>query len=42
MVAFIWMLFIGLIVGAHAKLVMPGKDAAAFSLPCCSGLRARW
>jgi uncharacterized membrane protein YeaQ/YmgE (transglycosylase-associated protein family) len=26
MLAFIWMLIIGLIVGALAKLVMPGKD----------------
>jgi len=26
MFAFIWMLFIGLIVGALAKLIMPGKD----------------
>jgi uncharacterized membrane protein YeaQ/YmgE (transglycosylase-associated protein family) len=26
MLAFIWMLFIGLIVGALAKLVMPGHD----------------
>ena len=26
MFAFIWMLIIGLIVGALAKLVMPGKD----------------
>jgi uncharacterized membrane protein YeaQ/YmgE (transglycosylase-associated protein family) len=26
MLTFIWMLFIGLIVGALAKLIMPGKD----------------
>ena len=26
MLGFIWMLFIGLIVGALAKLIMPGKD----------------
>ena len=26
MLAFIWMLLIGLLVGALAKLVMPGKD----------------
>jgi uncharacterized membrane protein YeaQ/YmgE (transglycosylase-associated protein family) len=26
MLAFIWMLLIGLVVGALAKLVMPGKD----------------
>jgi uncharacterized membrane protein YeaQ/YmgE (transglycosylase-associated protein family) len=26
MFAFIWMLFIGLIVGALAKLIMPGRD----------------
>jgi uncharacterized membrane protein YeaQ/YmgE (transglycosylase-associated protein family) len=26
MFAFIWMLFIGLIVGALAKLLMPGRD----------------
>ena len=26
MLTFIWMMFIGLIVGALAKLIMPGKD----------------
>ena len=26
MFAFLWMLFIGLIVGALAKLIMPGRD----------------
>jgi uncharacterized membrane protein YeaQ/YmgE (transglycosylase-associated protein family) len=26
MLGFIWMLFIGLVVGALAKLIMPGKD----------------
>ena len=26
MLTFIWMIFIGLIVGALAKLIMPGKD----------------
>jgi len=30
----LWEAIIGLIVGALAKFIMPGKDPGAFSSPC--------
>jgi len=35
---FIWMLIIGLIVGAVAKLVMPGKDPGGFIVTILIGI----
>ena len=35
---FIWMLFIGLIVGAIAKLVMPGKDPGGIFVTMLIGI----
>lgn len=34
----IWMLFIGLIVGAVAKLIMPGKDPGGFIVTIVIGV----
>ncbi len=38
MLAFIWMLFIGLIVGALAKLVMPGHDPGGILVTMLLGI----
>jgi uncharacterized membrane protein YeaQ/YmgE (transglycosylase-associated protein family) len=38
MLAFIWMLFIGLIVGALAKLVMPGRDPGGILVTMLLGI----
>jgi uncharacterized membrane protein YeaQ/YmgE (transglycosylase-associated protein family) len=38
MFAFIWMLFIGLIVGALAKLLMPGKDPGGIFVTMLLGI----
>ena len=38
MLAFIWMLFIGLIVGALAKLVMPGRDPGGILVTVLLGI----
>jgi uncharacterized membrane protein YeaQ/YmgE (transglycosylase-associated protein family) len=35
---FIWMLIIGLIVGAVAKLIMPGKDPGGFIVTILIGI----
>jgi len=42
MLHLLWTALIGLIVGALAKLIMPGKDPAASSLPCSSHRRVRF
>jgi uncharacterized membrane protein YeaQ/YmgE (transglycosylase-associated protein family) len=34
----LWTLFIGLIVGAVAKLLMPGKDPGGFLITICIGI----
>ena len=36
MLHFLWMCIIGLVAGALAKLIMPGKDPAESSSRCCS------
>jgi uncharacterized membrane protein YeaQ/YmgE (transglycosylase-associated protein family) len=38
MLAFIWMLIIGLIVGALAKLIMPGKDPGGILVTMLLGI----
>jgi uncharacterized membrane protein YeaQ/YmgE (transglycosylase-associated protein family) len=38
MSAFIWMLFIGLIVGALAKILMPGKDPGGIVITMLLGI----
>ena len=38
MLAFIWMLFIGLIIGALAKLVMPGHDPGGILVTMLLGI----
>jgi uncharacterized membrane protein YeaQ/YmgE (transglycosylase-associated protein family) len=38
MFTFMWMLFIGLIVGALAKLVMPGKDPGGIFVTMLLGI----
>jgi uncharacterized membrane protein YeaQ/YmgE (transglycosylase-associated protein family) len=38
MLTFIWMMFIGLIVGALAKLIMPGKDAGGIFVTMLLGI----
>jgi len=38
MLAFIWMLLIGLIVGALAKLIMPGKDPGGIFVTMLLGI----
>ena len=38
MLAFIWMLIIGLIVGAVAKLVMPGRDPGGIGVTMLIGI----
>ena len=38
MLSFIWMLFIGLIVGALAKLIMPGKDPGGILVTMLLGI----
>ena len=38
MVAFIWMLFIGLVIGALAKLVMPGRDPGGILVTMLLGI----
>jgi len=35
---FIWTLFIGLIVGAVAKLLTPGRDPGGFLITICIGI----
>jgi len=35
---FIWTLFIGLIVGALAKLLTPGRDPGGFFITICIGI----
>lgn len=38
MLSFIWMLIIGLVVGAVAKLLMPGKDPGGFIVTMLLGV----
>ena len=38
MLTFIWMMFIGLIVGALAKLIMPGKDPGGIFVTMVLGI----
>ncbi|CAN5628962.1 GlsB/YeaQ/YmgE family stress response membrane protein [soil metagenome] len=38
MVGFIWMLLIGLVVGAIAKLIMPGKDPGGIIVTILIGI----
>lgn len=38
MLAFVWMLFIGLIVGALAKFVMPGRDPGGIFITMLLGV----
>jgi len=38
MLTFIWMMFIGLIVGALAKLIMPGKDPGGIFVTMLLGI----
>ena len=38
MLTFIWMLLIGLIVGALAKLIMPGKDSGGIFVTMLLGI----
>jgi len=38
MLTFIWMMFIGLIVGALAKLIMPGKDPGGILVTMLLGI----
>ena len=35
MLHYLWVAIIGLVVGALAKLIMPGKDPGGGSSPCC-------
>jgi hypothetical protein len=41
MFSLLWSAFIGLIIGAVAKFIVPGKDPEASGLPCCSELVVR-
>jgi uncharacterized membrane protein YeaQ/YmgE (transglycosylase-associated protein family) len=38
MLTFIWMLFIGLVVGALAKLIMPGRDPGGIFVTMLLGI----
>ena len=38
MLSFIWMIFIGLIVGALAKLIMPGRDPGGIIVTMLLGI----